>query len=63
MFSWLLIRVIRVIRGFPFVSMPPLPGPKGRVGAACTEKTNFFYAVARPDKVEFLKAPDLGPEK
>jgi len=37
--------------------------PKGRVGAACTEKTNFFYAVARPDKVEFLKAPDLGPEK
>jgi N4-(beta-N-acetylglucosaminyl)-L-asparaginase len=37
--------------------------PKGRVGAACTEKTNFFYAVATPDKVELLKAPELGPEK
>lgn len=36
---------------------------KGRVGAACTEKTNFFYAVARPGKVELLKAPELGPEK
>ncbi len=37
--------------------------PKGRVGAACTEKTNFFYAVARGGKVELLKAPELGPEK
>jgi isoaspartyl peptidase/L-asparaginase-like protein (Ntn-hydrolase superfamily) len=37
--------------------------PKGRFGAACTEKTNFYYAVARPDKVELLKAPELGPEK
>jgi isoaspartyl peptidase/L-asparaginase-like protein (Ntn-hydrolase superfamily) len=37
--------------------------PKGHVGAACTEKTNFFYAVARPGKVELLKAPELGPEK
>lgn len=37
--------------------------PKGRVGAACTDKTNFFYAVARPGKVELLKAPELGPEK
>jgi isoaspartyl peptidase/L-asparaginase-like protein (Ntn-hydrolase superfamily) len=37
--------------------------PKGRVGAACTEKTNFFYAVARQEKVELLKAPELGPEK
>jgi isoaspartyl peptidase/L-asparaginase-like protein (Ntn-hydrolase superfamily) len=37
--------------------------PKGRVGAACTEKTNFTYAVARPGKVELLKAPELGPEK
>jgi isoaspartyl peptidase/L-asparaginase-like protein (Ntn-hydrolase superfamily) len=36
---------------------------KGRVGAACTEKTNFTYAVARPGKVELLKAPELGPEK
>lgn len=37
--------------------------PKGRVGAACTEKTNFTYAVAQPGKVELLKAPELGPEK
>jgi isoaspartyl peptidase/L-asparaginase-like protein (Ntn-hydrolase superfamily) len=37
--------------------------PKGRIGAACTEKTNFFYAVARPGKTELLKAPELGPEK
>jgi N4-(beta-N-acetylglucosaminyl)-L-asparaginase len=37
--------------------------PKGRVGAACTEKTNFTYAVARPGKLELLKAPELGPEK
>jgi isoaspartyl peptidase/L-asparaginase-like protein (Ntn-hydrolase superfamily) len=37
--------------------------PKGRVGAACTEKTNFTYAVATPGKVELLKAPELGPEK
>ena len=37
--------------------------PKGRLGAACTEKTNFFYAVARPGKVELLKAPEFGPEK
>jgi isoaspartyl peptidase/L-asparaginase-like protein (Ntn-hydrolase superfamily) len=37
--------------------------PKGRVGAACTENTKFFYAVARPGKVELLKAAELGPEK
>jgi isoaspartyl peptidase/L-asparaginase-like protein (Ntn-hydrolase superfamily) len=37
--------------------------PKGCIGAACTEKTNFFYAVARPGKMELLKAPELGPEK
>jgi isoaspartyl peptidase/L-asparaginase-like protein (Ntn-hydrolase superfamily) len=37
--------------------------PKGRVGAACTEKTNFTYAVAQPGKVELLKATELGPEK
>ena len=36
---------------------------KGSVGAACTEKTNFTYAVAQPGKVELLKAPELGPEK
>jgi len=37
--------------------------PKGRVGAACTEKTNFTYAVAQPGKMELLKATELGPEK
>jgi isoaspartyl peptidase/L-asparaginase-like protein (Ntn-hydrolase superfamily) len=34
--------------------------PKGRVGAACTEHTNFQYAVARPGKMELLKARELG---
>jgi N4-(beta-N-acetylglucosaminyl)-L-asparaginase len=36
--------------------------PKGRIGAACTAMTNFQYAVARGDKVELLKAPEIGPE-
>jgi N4-(beta-N-acetylglucosaminyl)-L-asparaginase len=36
--------------------------PKGRVGAACTQQTNFQYAVGRTDKVELLKAPELGPQ-
>lgn len=36
--------------------------PKGRPGAACTARTNFQYAVARPGKVEMLKAPEIGPE-
>ena len=35
---------------------------KGRVGAACTAMTNFQYAVARPGKVELVKAPELGPD-
>lgn len=35
--------------------------PKGRAGAACTTGTNFQYAVGRSDKVELLKAPELGP--
>jgi N4-(beta-N-acetylglucosaminyl)-L-asparaginase len=34
--------------------------PKGRVGAACTEQTNFQYAVARPGKMELLKAREIG---
>ncbi len=34
--------------------------PQGRIGAACTERTNFQYAVARADKVELLKAPQIG---
>lgn len=36
--------------------------PKGRIGAACTAQTNFQYAVARPGKVELLKAPEIGVE-
>ncbi|HLN29946.1 MAG TPA: N(4)-(beta-N-acetylglucosaminyl)-L-asparaginase [Gemmataceae bacterium] len=34
--------------------------PHGRVGAACTERTGFQYAVARPGKVELIKAPEIG---
>jgi isoaspartyl peptidase/L-asparaginase-like protein (Ntn-hydrolase superfamily) len=34
--------------------------PHGRVGAACTERTNFQYAVARPGKTELVKARELG---
>jgi isoaspartyl peptidase/L-asparaginase-like protein (Ntn-hydrolase superfamily) len=34
--------------------------PKGQIGAACTADTNFQYAVARPGKVELLKARELG---
>ncbi len=33
---------------------------KGRIGAACTERTNFEYAVARPGSVELLKAKEIG---
>ena len=36
--------------------------PKGQIGAASTAQTNFEYAVARPGKVELLKAPEIGPE-
>jgi isoaspartyl peptidase/L-asparaginase-like protein (Ntn-hydrolase superfamily) len=35
--------------------------PKGNVGAACTEKTNFKYAVGRGEKVELLPAKEIGP--
>lgn len=35
--------------------------PKGEVGAACTSKTDFQYAVARPGKVELLKAKEIPP--
>jgi N4-(beta-N-acetylglucosaminyl)-L-asparaginase len=34
--------------------------PKGNIGAACTERTNFQYAVARPGKVELLKGREIG---
>src|SRR5262249_17821746 len=33
--------------------------PKGDVGAACTQRTNFMYALARGDKVEMVKAEEL----
>ncbi len=36
--------------------------PKGNVGAACTEKTDFKYAVGRGDKVELLQAKEIGPQ-
>jgi isoaspartyl peptidase/L-asparaginase-like protein (Ntn-hydrolase superfamily) len=35
--------------------------PKGNVGAACTEKTDFKYAVGRGAKVELLQAKEIGP--
>ena len=37
--------------------------PKGRWGAACTMRTNFQFAVARPGKTELLKAKEIGPEE
>jgi isoaspartyl peptidase/L-asparaginase-like protein (Ntn-hydrolase superfamily) len=37
--------------------------PKGQFGAACTERTNFQFAVGRVGKIELLKAPEIGPEK
>jgi isoaspartyl peptidase/L-asparaginase-like protein (Ntn-hydrolase superfamily) len=36
--------------------------PKGRVGAACTARSSFDYAVARPGGVELLKAKEISPE-
>ena len=35
---------------------------RGRIGAACTERTGFEYAVARPGSMELLKAKEIGPE-
>ena len=35
--------------------------PKGNVGAACTEKADFKYAVGRGEKVELLQAKEIGP--
>ncbi|MHB1425932.1 MAG: N(4)-(beta-N-acetylglucosaminyl)-L-asparaginase [Gemmataceae bacterium] len=34
--------------------------PRGRIGAACTERTNFQYAVGRPGSMELLKAKEIG---
>jgi len=36
--------------------------PKGAVGAACTTRTNFRYAVARGDKSELLTAKEVPPD-
>ena len=36
--------------------------PKGNVGAACTARTNFAYAVGRGGKVEMVKAKEVPPE-
>ena len=36
--------------------------PKGNVGAACTTRTNFTYAVGRGDKVEMLKSKEIAPD-
>lgn len=36
--------------------------PKGNVGAACTAKTNFRYAVGRGDKVEMLQAKEIAAD-
>jgi N4-(beta-N-acetylglucosaminyl)-L-asparaginase len=33
--------------------------PRGRIGAACTERYNFQYAVARPGSMELLKAKEI----
>ncbi len=37
--------------------------PKGRVGAACTLKTDFKYAVAWPGKTELLQAKEIAPDE
>lgn len=37
--------------------------PRGRVGAACTLRTNFQYAVGRPGKVELLTAREVPVEQ
>src|SRR5262249_19813489 len=35
---------------------------KGQPGAACTARTGFQYAVARPGKIELVKAPEIAPD-
>jgi isoaspartyl peptidase/L-asparaginase-like protein (Ntn-hydrolase superfamily) len=35
--------------------------PKGNVGAACTARTNFTYAVGKAGKVEMVKAREVPP--
>jgi isoaspartyl peptidase/L-asparaginase-like protein (Ntn-hydrolase superfamily) len=36
---------------------------RGRIGASCTQRTNFHYAVARPGNVELIKAWEIGVEE
>jgi isoaspartyl peptidase/L-asparaginase-like protein (Ntn-hydrolase superfamily) len=36
--------------------------PKGTVGAACTTRTGFTYAVGRGGKVEMVRAKEVAPE-
>jgi isoaspartyl peptidase/L-asparaginase-like protein (Ntn-hydrolase superfamily) len=36
--------------------------PKGTVGAACTTRTNFTYALGRGGKVEMVRAKEVAPE-
>jgi isoaspartyl peptidase/L-asparaginase-like protein (Ntn-hydrolase superfamily) len=36
--------------------------PKGTVGAACTAKTNFRYAVGRGEKVEMVQAREIAAD-
>jgi N4-(beta-N-acetylglucosaminyl)-L-asparaginase len=36
--------------------------PKGEVGAAATQRTNFQYAVGRNGKVELLRSKEVSPE-
>jgi len=36
--------------------------PRGRSGAACTQQTNFQYAVGTAERVELLRAREIGVE-
>ncbi len=36
--------------------------PKGAIGAACTAKTNFRYAIGRAGKTELVQAKEIGPD-
>ena len=54
------VNSVAVRRGMHPASVAFLAMDKnGRVGAACSERTNFEYAVARPGKAELLKAKEL----
>ena len=57
------IHRVAVRRGVhpPMVAFLAL-NPKGEVGAAATEQSNFAYAVGRAGKVEMRTAKELGPE-